>query len=115
MFICFAAKENRDMVYLVPLYMLGVLLLGIRAANWKKKFFGYLETHYPQIMSELESKGWSSIKWSRALYRRYDVPDPVLQNLKKKAKNAEDLFCVCFLVPVMLIVGLAVLALLFGR
>ena len=90
--------------YFILVYMLTVLVLGIRSVYLSFKLSSYIDINLPDKARELDHAAPHSLKFRKLVYKKDDINDPYYIHLKKKSQNAETLlFLVFVFVPLLML------------
>ena len=75
--------------YLILIYILIILVLGIRSVYLSFKLSSYININLPDKAKELEHAAPHSLKFRRLVYKKDDIDDPRYIRLRKKSQSAE--------------------------
>ncbi len=90
--------------YFILVYILVILVLGIRSVYLSFKLSSYIDINLPEKAKELGHAAPHSLKFRKLVYKKNDINDPYYIRLKKKSQNAETwLFLVFVSIPLLML------------
>ena len=99
----------------ILVYMIIVLVLGIRSVYLSFKLSSYININLPDKARELQHAAPHSPKFRKLVYKKDDINDPYYVCLKKKSKNAEILLFLGFISIPLLMLLFAIISSSFGK
>lgn len=111
------------MKYIVAVWMVGAVVLALRAQCLRNKLFGYLRTYYPDIARKAFWHPWFLYRYPWFFYNRvlathcreHNVEDPELDDLRQAVTRAMSTMVLWFFsLPLLFVLFLAVVY-LFSR
>lgn len=101
--------------YFILVYILIILVLGIRSVYLSFKLSSYININLPEKAKELGHAAPHSLKFRKLVYKKDDINDLCYIRLKKKSQNAETLLFLVFVSIPLLMLLLTIIGFPFGK
>lgn len=105
------------MFYLILGWMVLVSIFGIRSSLLTLKLIRYIRENHPELAKEFgcskEQRWYKGLKFNNVLYKKQDINDTILIQLKNKARNAQTCVYILMLFLICAMLFLVVIAFLF--